>query len=53
MTLELSLRIDGIEEPSTGIDTVTVGDSGFLEGFDEGLVGHDINDTIVMELHFP
>ena len=53
MTLELSLRIDGIEEPSTGIDTVTVGDSGFLEGFDEGLVGHDINDTIVMELQFP
>ena len=53
VTLELSLQIDGIEEPSTGIDTVTVGDSGFLEGFDEGLVGHDINDTIVMELQFP
>lgn len=53
VTLELRLDIDGVEEPSTGIDTITVGDSGFLEGFDEGLIGHAVDDTVVMELRFP
>ena len=49
VTLELRLDIDGVEEPSTGIDTITVGDSGFLEGFDEGLVGHSVDETVEME----
>lgn len=53
VTLELRLDIDGVEEPSTGIDTITVGDSGFLEGFDEGLVGHSVDETVEMELRFP
>ena len=53
VTLELSLAVEGREETSTGIDTITVGDSGFLEGFDEGLVGHDINDTVELALRFP
>ena len=53
VTLELRLDIDGVEEPSTGIDTITVGDSGFLEGFDEGFVGHSVDETVEMELRFP
>ena len=53
VTLELRLDIDGVEEPSEGIDTITVGDSGFLEGFDEGLVGHGVDETVEMELQFP
>ena len=53
VTLELRLDIDGVEEPSEGIDTITVGDSGFLEGFDEGLVGHSVDETVEMELQFP
>ena len=53
VTLRLRLDIDGVEEPSEGMDTVTVGNSGFLEGFDEGLIGHSVDDTVVMELQFP
>ena len=53
VTLRLRLDIDGVEEPSEGMDTVTVGNSGFLEGFDEGLIGHAVDDTVVMELQFP
>ena len=53
VTVEIEARVDGVEEPITGVDTFIVGDSGFLEGFDEGLVGHDINDTITMALAFP
>lgn len=53
VTVEIEGVVDGIEEPITGIDTFEVGHSNFLDGFDEGLVGHDLNDTIVMELKFP
>lgn len=53
VTVEIEAKVDGVEEPITGIDTFVVGESNFLPGFDEGLVGHDINDTIKMDLAFP
>lgn len=53
VTAEIEGLVDGIEEPITGIDTFEVGNSNFLDGFDDALVGHDINDTIAMTLAFP
>ena len=53
VNVEIEAHVDGIEEAVTGINTFEVGHSNFLDGFDEGLVGHDVNDTINMTLTFP
>ena len=53
VTVEIEGYVDGIETPITGVDTFEVGHSNFLDGFDDALVGHSINDPITMTLTFP
>lgn len=53
VTVEIEALVDGEETPISGIHTFEVGNSGFLDGFDEGLVGHGLDEAISMHLTFP
>lgn len=53
VTVEIEGYVDGVETPISGVDTFEVGHSNFLDGFDDALVGHSINDPITMTLTFP
>ena len=48
-------RIDG-EEFAGGSDTgydLTIGSGSFIEGFESGLIGHEVGETVTLELTFP
>ena len=48
-------RIDG-EEFSGGSDSdydLTIGSGSFIEGFESGLIGHQVGETVTLELTFP
>ena len=47
--------IDGEEFDGGSADdeTITVGESGYIDGFDDGLIGAEIGDTIELDLTFP
>lgn len=53
VTVEIEALVDGEETPVSGIHTFEVGNSGFLDGFDEGLIGHGLDEAIPMHLTFP
>ena len=48
-------RIDG-EEFAGGSDTgydLTIGSGSFIDGFESGLIGHEVGETVTLELTFP
>ena len=52
---ELVGRIDG-EEFAGGSDTgydLTIGSGSFIDGFESGLIGHEVGETVTLELTFP
>lgn len=48
-------KIDGVQQANAtaqGHD-LTIGSGEFIEGFEEGLVGHNIGETVTLNLQFP
>ena len=48
-------RIDG-EEFAGGSDTgydLTIGSGSFIDGFESGLIGHEVGETVTLDLTFP